>query len=240
MLCVALLPLNYGAYAVFGTPAFVLLAEASAGDWHLAGLRIVNTLIGGGLALAGAQFLWPGEELNRLPELLAAAIRADADMLRQAVALVANGGGGDGSLREARRAVGHAAFNAEDSFQRVMSEHRGAPDEMEPVMATLVYVRRIGASAAALAVAARSGQKLTPEHVHTFGAAANDILVDLADAALNDRPPKPFPRMGSVPMPAADEAPEVRARIVRLARQLKLMHDAVARWKTGAAATSSI
>ena len=42
MLCVALLPLNYGAYAVFGTPAFVLLAESSVGDWHLAGLRIVT------------------------------------------------------------------------------------------------------------------------------------------------------------------------------------------------------
>src|SRR5262249_48671516 len=29
VLCVALLPVNYGAYAIFGTPAFVLLAEKS-------------------------------------------------------------------------------------------------------------------------------------------------------------------------------------------------------------------
>ena len=93
MLCVALLPLNYGAYAVFGTPAFVLLAESSAGDWHLAGLRIVNTLIGGALALIGAQLLWPGEERNRLPELAATAIRANAEFLRRAVAFVASGNG---------------------------------------------------------------------------------------------------------------------------------------------------
>ena len=31
-LCVSLLPLNYGAYAIFGTPAFVLLAEAKRGE----------------------------------------------------------------------------------------------------------------------------------------------------------------------------------------------------------------
>jgi uncharacterized membrane protein YccC len=46
--CVALLPLNYAAFSIFLTPTFVLLAEANAGDWHLAGLRIVNTLLGGG------------------------------------------------------------------------------------------------------------------------------------------------------------------------------------------------
>ncbi|MDB4914289.1 MAG: hypothetical protein JWM95_1933 [Gemmatimonadetes bacterium] len=37
--CVALLPVNYAAFSVFLTPTFVLLAEASAGDWHLAGTR---------------------------------------------------------------------------------------------------------------------------------------------------------------------------------------------------------
>ncbi len=90
-LCVALLPLNYGAYAVFGTPAFVLLAEANAGDWHLAGLRVVNTLIGGGLAFVGAQLLWPGDESNHLPEFAAAALRANADFLRRAIALAEPG-----------------------------------------------------------------------------------------------------------------------------------------------------
>jgi uncharacterized membrane protein YccC len=94
-LCVALLPLNYGAYAVFGTPAFVLLAEASAGDWHLAGIRIVNTLIGGTLALIGASVLWPGDEWNRLPEFVAAAVRADNEYLRKALAMLVESGGGD-------------------------------------------------------------------------------------------------------------------------------------------------
>jgi uncharacterized membrane protein YccC len=72
-LCVALLPVNYGAYAIFGTPAFVLLAEASVGDWHLSGIRIMNTLIGGALALIGSRVLWPSAEWSRLPDYTSAA-----------------------------------------------------------------------------------------------------------------------------------------------------------------------
>ena len=79
---VALLPLNYAAFSVFLTPTFVLLAEASAGDWHLAGLRIVNTVIGGVLALAGSRLLWPSPEAARLPAYLAGMMRAMAGLLR--------------------------------------------------------------------------------------------------------------------------------------------------------------
>ena len=231
MLCVALLPLNYGAYAVFGTPAFVLLAEASANDWHLAGLRIANTLIGGALALAGAELLWPGEERNRLPELVSTAVRANAELLRRAIALVASGSAsGLGQLRDARRAVGNAALDAEDSFQRLMSEHRGPPEDMEPMMATLVYVRRLAASTAALAVSAASDRRAPREAVEAFGRASDAVLMEVADAVANGRPPAPFPPIGSVPMPDPTAAPQVHARLTRVARQLKLMHDAVDRW----------
>jgi uncharacterized membrane protein YccC len=241
MLCVALLPLNYGAYAVFGTPAFVLLAESSAGDWHLAGLRIVNTLLGGGLALAGSRFLWPGEERNRLPELAATAIRANAEFLRRAIALLESGNGDLGALRDSRREVGASALNAEDSFQRLMSEHRGRHDELEPMMATLIYVRRLGASTAALAIAgsqesARSADASngTPlrETLQPFAQTAHEILEDVADAILEERPPATFPTIGSIPMPDSTTTPVVHQRVVRLARQLKLLHSAVVRWTT--------
>ena len=233
MLCVALLPLNYGAYAVFGTPAFVLLAESSAGDWHLAGLRIINTLLGGALALAGARFLWPGEERNRLPELAAAAIRANAEFLRRAVALVVSGNGDLGSLRDARREVGASALNAEDSFQRLMSEHRGRHDELEPMMATIIYVRRLGASTAALAIAGSQPtipQQMLGDAMHPFAETANAVLEDVASAIVEGRTPAPFPAIGSIPMPDAATSPVVHQRVVRLARQLKLLHTAVTRW----------
>lgn len=230
MLCVALLPLNYGAYAVFGTPAFVLLAESSAGDWHLAGLRIVNTLIGGGLALVGARFLWPGEEATRLPELVATAVRSNAEFLRRTIQFVVSGNGDLGDLRETRRAVGNAALNAEDSFQRLMSEHRGRADELEPMMATLVYVRRLAASTAALAIAASTtNARPDAETMRPFAETADAILEDLAEALVEHRPPAPFPAPGSIAMPDASSG-VVQQRVVRLARQLKLMHASVSRW----------
>jgi uncharacterized membrane protein YccC len=234
MLCVALLPLNYGAYAVFGTPAFVLLAESSAGDWHLAGLRIVNTLIGGALALVGSQLLWPGEERNRLPELAAGALRANAEFLRRAIAMVTSGTGDLGALRDARRQVGNAALNAEDSFQRLMSEHRGRHDELEPLMATIVYVRRIGASTSALAIAATTERAPSPAVVQPFADAADAILRDAADALVEQRPPAPFPTMGSIAMPDATATPVLHQRVVRLARQLELLHSAISRIHTTA------
>ncbi|HTE48097.1 MAG TPA: FUSC family protein [Gemmatimonadaceae bacterium] len=231
MLCVALLPLNYGAFAVFGTPAFVLLAEASVGDWHLAGLRIVNTLIGGILALIAASVLWPNDERSRLPELAAAAIRANDELLRRATALVGNGGAGDvGALRDARRDIAFAAFNAEDSFQRLVSEHRGPPETLEPIMAFLVYTRRLAASSAALAVAASGDAPPSTETLRIFEQASHAVLTDLADAVIGDRPPAPFPALGKIVLPDASEIPPAHQRLTRIARQLKQIHDAVSRW----------
>lgn len=239
VLCVALLPLNYGAYAVFGTPAFVLLAESSTGDWHLAGLRVVNTLIGGGLALVGSRLLWPGDERNRLPELAAAAIRANDEFLRRAVELVAGGGGAAnlGVLRDARRDVANAALNAEDSFQRLVSEHRGRPESLEAIMAFLVYTRRIAASTAALAVASTGDARLPAETLRTFEVVAHAVLADLADAVLRGNSPAAFPAIGTVVLPDTSPSSAIHQRLTRLARQLKQIHDAVARWMSPDAET---
>jgi uncharacterized membrane protein YccC len=240
ILCVALLPLNYGAYAVFGTPAFVLLAESSAGDWHLAGLRVVNTLIGGGLALVGSRLLWPGDERNRLPELAAAALRANDEFLRRAVALVARGGDANlGELRDARRDIAFAALNAEDSFQRLVSEHPGPPEALEPIMTFLVYTRRIAASTAALAVAASDEARPPDETLRTFEQVAHRVLNDLADAVIRGQSPAPFPPIGSVVLRDASPTTVVHQRLTRLARQLKQIHDAVARWVSPQAETEA-
>lgn len=232
MLCVALLPLNYGAYAVFGTPAFVLLAEMSASDWHLAGTRIVNTLIGGALALAGAQLLWPSDEEDHLPEYAAAALRANRELLRRALAFVTNGGEADvGSLRDARRDIANAALNAEDSFQRLISEHRGPPEALEPIMAFLVLTRRIAASSASLAIAAANGARVLPDQLRQFSSTADSVLSDLERSITAAREPATFPPPGSAPLPDAAAAPIVHQKLVRISRQLKLLHDSVARWK---------
>jgi len=228
VLCVALLPVNYGAYAIFGTPAFVLLAERSAGDWHLAGLRVINTLIGGALALIGARLLWPVDEWNRLPEFVARALRGDATFLREAVRVAREGGSrAFGSLRDIRRTIALAATNAEDSFQRLIADYKGPSEELEPIMASLVYTRRFAAATAGLALAGGIDTAPGPE-VERFAIDAAAVLDDLAAAITDGRTPAPLPEA----MTTAGTGPvsPVQVRVRRLARQVKLLHDAVDRW----------
>src|SRR5207237_5930944 len=70
-LALALRPLNYGLFTLLVTPVFLLMAEVLSGDWHLAGVRVESTLIGGGLAFA-AQLLCLSRERDQLPQRLAA------------------------------------------------------------------------------------------------------------------------------------------------------------------------
>jgi uncharacterized membrane protein YccC len=231
-LCVALLPVNYGAYTIFGTPAFVLLAEASAKGAHLAELRVVNTLIGGALALIGARFLWPVDEWNRLPDFSAAAIRATAEFLRRAGTIARTGDVRElGSLRDVRRAIALAAANAEDSFQRLLGEYHGPTEDLEPIMACLVYTRRVAAATATLALASAAGARPVGAELDAFVESGARMLDDLADAIATGRKPEPWPSPLDVPSGGgAPTAGETRVR--RLSRQLKLLYDAADRWLT--------
>ncbi len=224
-LCVALLPLNYAIFSIFLTPTFVLLAEASAGDWNLAGTRILNTLLGGALALLGARLLWPSPERSRLPLYMADALRANRQYLARTISLFADRSEHAGAmLRDARRQSGLAAINAEESFDRFLAEHRGPAEDLAPIMTFLTYTRRLMASIAALSVLRHSLALENPEALGEFGRIAARVLEDLEDAAANARRPA---ALLVLPAPPAD--PLLRARIDRLARQLKTLHDTIER-----------
>jgi uncharacterized membrane protein YccC len=232
---VALLPLNYAAFSVFLTPTFVLLAEASAGDWHLAGVRILNTIMGGALALIGSRLLWPTPEAERLPAYLAATVRAMRRYFDQAV-----GRFGDRSeeasrtLRAARRDVGLTILNADESFQRLLGEHRGRPEDLTPVMTLLTYARRFTASIAALALSRHAVDASPPESLAPFARTMDAVLDDMAGALEEGRGPAPLPEL---PEPVGDGvSPLLRGRLSRLARQLKTLHDAAERWEEARAA----
>jgi uncharacterized membrane protein YccC len=233
--CVALLPVNYAAFSVFLTPTFVLLAEASTGDWHLAGTRVVNTLLGGLLALAGSRLLWPSPEKKRLPGYMASALRANRDYLDRVVSLF-----GDRStpasdaLRESRRAAGLATMNAEESFQRLLGES-GDARRLSSAMTFLTYARRLSASIAALALARHSAPEVAQPALRDFSDTAIGVLDDLAEAIELGRPPAPLPSIVASEAERARGAevpPLLRARFDRLARQIRLVHDAIWRWTT--------
>jgi uncharacterized membrane protein YccC len=230
-IAVALLPINYAAFSVFLTPTFVLLAEASTGDWHLAGIRIVNTIIGGGLALLGSRLLWPSPERERVPSYLVAALRANRDYLGEAITLF-----GDRTerasqrLRDARRQVELATLNAEESFQRLLAEHRGSPDGLAQLMTFLTFIRRVTASTASLAVTRFSTRPPEPESLEPFGDASKRVLDDLSAAALERRSPAPLLSLEEATAISSALPPLVRERVERLSRQLRSLHDSLARW----------
>jgi uncharacterized membrane protein YccC len=226
--CVALLPVNYAAFSVFLTPTFVLLAEASAGDWHLAGTRVVNTLLGGALALLGSRLLWPSPEISRMPGYLAAALQANRDYLRSVVERFDDRSEQSGAaIRGARRRIGLATVNAEESFQRLLGEFPGKTGDLSPVLTLLTYTRRLTASVAALALTRHTTPGTSSAGLVPFLGSATLVLDDLAESIVDGRPPAPLPAPAEV-----DErtALIVRARVDRLARQMRLLHDAVGRW----------
>ena len=230
---VALLPINYTAFSVFLTPTFVLLAEASAGDWHLARVRVLNTLLGGGLALLGARLLWPAPEWQRLPTYLAAALRANRDYLRTVVTFFTDRSDAAGHvMRERRRDAALAAINAEESFQRLMGEHGGRAGTLAPVMTFLTYVRRFTVSIAALAVSRHAVDPSTVTVLERF-AERTTARLDEASARLTALGGESSPvetrstDEWNLDMEQAASDPITRARLTRLERQLDTLMSAV-------------
>jgi len=225
---VALLPLNYTVFSVFLTPTFVLLAEASAGDWHLAGLRILNTALGGALALAGNRLLWPVPEVRRTPVYLQALLLAVRGYFDEVVRRFGDRSEqASGALRTARRRVGVAVLNAEESLQRLLDEHSGAAAEVTPVMTLITYARGFTASAAALALSRHSVEPPRAEVLLPYSVYVSTALEDMAAAIVAPRPPAPL--ADPPDLETAAISPLVRGRLSRLARQLRTLHDAVLR-----------
>lgn len=233
---VALLPVNYAAFSVFLTPTFVLLAEVNAGDWHLAHLRILNTLMGGTLALLGARLLWADSGRARVEEEIGAALKALRDYMAK-IAAYERGAAVEEALREiaeARRAVGLAALNAESAFQWRLGEVGTATSRLEPLMAALTYTRRLSAAATALTWTGPAGPPATSSRaVARFAEVAARALDDMAAALAEHRPPDALsPDIeGGMVRGTGDEAvaPLLRAQLERAGRQLATLHSAVSR-----------
>lgn len=230
-LCVALLPVNYVAFSIFLTPTFVLLAEASAGDWHLASTRVLNTLMGGALAWLGSRLLWPSPEASRMPGYMAASLRANRDYLNAVAERFTDVSDEAGSaIMNARRATGLAASNTDESFQRFLGEHSGPNEDLSAAMTFMTYSRRLIASIAALALARHTVDKSAADAVQPALRQTAEVLDDLAESVESGRAPQP---MQPLPQMSAEErrsSPLLFARLERIARQLSTLHDSIERW----------
>jgi uncharacterized membrane protein YccC len=208
---VAVLQLNYALYAFFLTPTFVLLAEVSAGDFHLAKLRTLDTLIGGAIAFIGARVLFPSSEHRRFPSEMAAAIRAARQLLDVSVVSPVDAT----RFEEARRRFGIAINNADASFQRLLAEAGTAPVAMEPRMTLLLFARRLTGSCI------RAATLGVPEKRNDFIVTSDDLLENLAASIEQGSPPKA--------LPAPDVLLHGDPNLERIALQLRVLHDATSR-----------
>lgn len=232
-LCVALLPVNYVAFSIFLTPTFVLLAEASAGDWHLASTRVLNTLMGGALAWLGSRILWPSPEASRMPGYMTASLRANRDYLTSVADRFDDRSEAAGAaILNARRATGLAASNTDESFQRFLGEHSGPNEDLAAAMTFMTYSRRLIASIAALALARHAVETPAGAVVQPVMKKAAQVLDGLADSVEQGNVPQPMPTLPQLTPEEQQSFPLLFARLERITRQLSTLHDSVERWST--------
>ncbi|HEX3772168.1 MAG TPA: FUSC family protein [Polyangiaceae bacterium] len=190
-IAVALMPINYGIFALFLTPSFVLLAERSSGEPGLPSVRVLNTVLGAAIALAGSRLLFPLSERDGVRPRVAEALRA----LRQLLD-AATGPPADPAVKAARRDAGLALSNADASFQRALTESPRGGQENEALLSLLLYTHRV---AAALNGVARAGDAEALATLRRAAPALDAALDDLADAVAGDRPPAPLPNLDALP-----------------------------------------
>ena len=230
---VAVLPLNYGVFVLLLTPVFVLLAEPHPGDWGIAGLRVVNTILGGIIALVASQLLWPTHELTTYPKQLAGVLRE----LRAFLAVVTSEA--DTTTREWRRAVdearrrfGLAVTNAEATMQRLITEDSANPHRVEAAMTVTTYGRRMASTLAAIAEARASDSLAIPPSVTQELLAELDAMIASLEGSAPPLQPEVTP---SAPQPAPTSDVSARtlqdAQIERLRAQLAVLRRAVARYQ---------
>jgi hypothetical protein len=137
-------------------------------------------------------------------------------------------------LRSARRAVGLATVNAEESLQRALAEAHGDERALAPALTLFAYLRRITASVAALAIARHADEARDDNALAEFHEVAVKALDDLVDALETTRVPNALPEFRRALVEGV-RSPLVKARIERLALQIKTLHDAVVRMNASGA-----
>jgi uncharacterized membrane protein YccC len=229
---VSLLPINYGLYSMLLTPVFVLMSESLTDDWHLTRTRIINTLLGGAVALCSAALLWPSWESQRRPLLLRTLLETLRAYLRTVTARRPQP-----ELLAARRNLGLAVAQVEASLQRAFSEPGSTDAELEPILALVALARRFAGTATALdeALGGEAGSGMSAADAATVSA-LDAALAEMAEAASAGRAPATFPLLAEPELFSEQDAGVGPGGLLhRLARQTALLHGALTRLAAHAA-----
>jgi uncharacterized membrane protein YccC len=184
---------RYGLGVTFLTPLIVLLLATSVGNPWLDTLdRIVDTAAGAALALAAGYVLWPQWERQRLPDLLARAIRANRAYMTRILQSLTRSEAPPAELGELRRQAEIATGNAEAGFQRLLSEPRTKRGGLGEAFALVTYVQRLERHL--IALAAQIGTVELPEaDVTAFSGLLERIQEEVAAAVAQGGAPPSCP-----------------------------------------------
>ncbi len=139
-LTMALRPVSYTLFVTFLTPLIVLIVDVThpgSNELTLAGLRALNSLLGGVIAFGGSVLLWPSWEPDRMRPLMASALRACGSFCSLALA----GSASRPELQQARRSAGLAISNAEASHERQSLEAWLRRGPIEAALSVMVLIR---------------------------------------------------------------------------------------------------
>ena len=149
-------PLNYAAFTIVLTPVFMVIVNLlDEGDWQVSVLRIIYTVLGGIICLAGGYVLLPEWERNRLPAQIARTIRANLAYFEQVMELYIRRSDTSAEIDRTHRAAELENANASAASQRLLAEPVHQRGDGESWITLVVYLRGLTNSTTTLAEHAR-------------------------------------------------------------------------------------
>jgi uncharacterized membrane protein YccC len=237
-LTLASFAVDYGLYAFFLTPTFVLMSLPYLRDWRYASVRVVTTVLGALVAVLAMRLLWPEHEEHELSNLLHAGAAADAAYLRAVIRFWKTEGRTRVEMERrllapARRACGLASNAAEEMLDRLLLEpsfSRKASPGTEHALAFTTYLRRLAQTVTTLAALVHPGD----------GACCDDARVEALAARLEALPGAPTRGLAAAPAFDAEETHDVaELQMQRMERQVLVLERSAAAM-AGADSTSPL
>ncbi len=228
LLTFSLISLNYGLGVVFLTPlVIVLISTGQPGDWGVAGHRVLNTLIGGGLALLGGYLLWPKVDRGELVDELAGALEADRVHLGAVLEAAVHPADAPAAaaVRTLHEKAALAVANAQTAFQRLLGEPPRSRRQAEALWSVTDAARRTFLATSSLEGHLGQGRDTPPRpRLDRARRDADQALSELSQALRQHRAPDPS-RVGKEDLADAVAGVSSVAADLRTRRRAELAAD---------------
>lgn len=185
-LTVLFLRRHYWLAVVFLTPMIILLLSTLLHHpWADIAERILNTLAGAVVALVAGFLLWPNWEIRRLPEEVAAGVKANRQYLNAVFTAVAHGVQPGWPLAGLRNQAELGSSNARACLDRALSEPWRMRREITTAMAVITHLERLTRHVTRLSIYLHQvpGLKLA---FGTLGTTLDQVLVQIETALLEE------------------------------------------------------